>query len=130
MRRLDHILVNDEGLSAWLNMIVNVLPWCISDHSPILVYPSNQLRQRGVSFQFFNHWVEKASVMDVISLLWVRDAGVSLILSFVRNLQKLKSVLRSHFSKHIQSLSEAARIAKDSMDRAQIEVEQNFILMF
>ena len=67
MRRLDCILVNDEGLSTWSNMRVNVLPWGISNHSPILVYPSNHRTQRVVSFCFFNHWVEEASFMDVVS---------------------------------------------------------------
>ena len=83
MRRLDRILVNDEGLSAWPNLRVNVLPWGISDHSPILFYPSNQLRQRVVSFRFVNHWIEDASFMAVVSSVWVRDEGVLLILKKV-----------------------------------------------
>ena len=67
IRRLDRILVNDEGLNAWPNMRVNVLPWGNSDHSLIHVYPSYQQRQRVVSFRFFNNWVEEASFLDIVS---------------------------------------------------------------
>ena len=125
MRRLDRILVNDEGLSAWLNMRVNVLPPGISDHSPIPVYPSYQRRQRVVSFHFFNHWVEESSFMDVVSSIWTRDTRFSSVVSLVKNLRNLKSILRSHFGKHIQTISEDVLLAKDTMDRAQREVEVN-----
>ena len=125
MRRLDRILVNDEGLSAWPNMRVNVLPWGISDHSSILVYPSYQWSQRVVSFRFFNHWVEDSSFLDVVSSIWTRDSRVSSIVSFVKNLRNLKPILRNHFDKHIQTISEDVRLAKDTMDQAQREVEIN-----
>ncbi|XP_031737043.1 uncharacterized protein LOC116402131 [Cucumis sativus] len=106
MRRLDRILVNDEGLSKWPNMRVNVLPWGISNHSPILVYPSNQRSQHVVSFRFFNHWVKESSFMDVVSSAWTKDTRVSPIVNIVRNLRNLKSILRNHFGKHIRTISE------------------------
>lgn len=118
MKRLDRILVNDEGLSTWPNMRVNVLPWGISDHSPILVYPSNQRSQQVVSFRFFNHWVEEASFMDVVSSAWTKDTRVSPIVNIVRNLRNLKSILRRHFGRHIRTISEDVRLANDTMDRA------------
>ena len=96
MRRLDRILVNDECLIAWPNMRVNGLPWGIYDHSPILVYLNIQQRQRVISFHFFNHWVEEASFMDVVSSVWVRHAGVSPFVSVVRNLHNLKPALGRH----------------------------------
>ena len=68
MRRLNPVLMNDEGLSAWPNMRVNILPWGISDHSPMLVYPSHQRSQRMVSFRFFNHWVEESSLWMLFPL--------------------------------------------------------------
>lgn len=40
LRHLDRILVNNDWLSIWPNFLVNVLPWGISDHSLILLYPS------------------------------------------------------------------------------------------
>ena len=73
MRRLDRILVNDEGLSAWRNMRVNVLPWGIFDHSPILVYPIHQRSPRVVSFCFFNHWVEEPSFFYIVTFIWSID---------------------------------------------------------
>ena len=118
MRRLDRILVNDEGLSTWPNMWVNVLPWGISDHSSILVYPSNQRSQQVVSFRFFNHWVEEASFMDVVSSAWTKDTRVSPIVNSVRNLRNLKSILRRHFGRHIRTISEDVRLANDTMVRA------------
>ncbi|KAA0050231.1 uncharacterized protein E6C27_scaffold355G00730 [Cucumis melo var. makuwa] len=38
----DHILVNEDWLSIWPSSRVNVLPWGISNHSPILFYPGFQ----------------------------------------------------------------------------------------
>lgn len=43
----------------------------------------------------------------------------------MRNLHNLKSVVRRHFGRHIQRLGEEVRIAKETMDRTQREVECN-----
>lgn len=67
LRGLDCILVNGDWLVAWPRSRVSVLCWGISDHSPILFYPSFQLRRRLVSFCFFNHWVEDPSFIDMVS---------------------------------------------------------------
>lgn len=63
--------------------------------------------------------------IDVVSLIWSRHVGVSLIVSFVRNLHNHKPTLHIQFGKHIQSLSEEVRIAKESMDKPQRKVGQN-----
>ncbi|KAA0059841.1 reverse transcriptase [Cucumis melo var. makuwa] len=125
LRRLDRVLVNDAWLSAWPTMLVNVLPWGISDHSPILFYPSFQLNSKVVSFRFFNHWVEDPSFIEVVARMWSRHEGVSPLVSLMRNLHHLKPTLRRQFGRHIQSLSEEVHIAKEAMDRAQRDVERN-----
>ncbi|TYK19523.1 reverse transcriptase [Cucumis melo var. makuwa] len=100
MRRLDRVLLNDDWLSAWPTMLVNVLPWGISDHSPILLYPSFQQNSK-VS----------------------RHEGVSPLVRLMRNLNLLKPILRRRFGRHIRSLSEEVRIAKEAMDIAQRELD-------
>ncbi|KAL0561777.1 hypothetical protein IC582_002218 [Cucumis melo] len=125
LRRLDRVLVNDEWLSAWPTMRINVLPWGISDHSPTLFYPSFQVNSRVVSFRFFNHWVEEPSFIEVVARMWSRHEGVSPLVSLMRNLHHLKPILRRQFGRHIKSLSEEVRIAKEAMDIAQREVERN-----
>lgn len=94
-------------------------------YSSILFYPSFQQRQRVVSFCFFNHWVEDSSFIDYVSSVWVCHEGVSLIVSFMRNLQNLKPALCRHFGWHIRRLSEEVRITKDSIYRPQRVVEHN-----
>ncbi|XP_050946571.1 uncharacterized protein LOC127151191 [Cucumis melo] len=101
LRRLDRILVNDEWLSAWPTLLVNVLPWGIFYHSPILFYPSFQQNSRVVSFRFFNHWLEDPSFIEVVARMWGRHEGVSPLVSLMRNLQRLKPTLRRHFGRHI-----------------------------
>ncbi|TYK28312.1 uncharacterized protein E5676_scaffold600G001370 [Cucumis melo var. makuwa] len=81
--------------------------------------------RRVVSFRFFNHWMEDPSFIEVVSRMWGRNEGVSPLVSLIRNLQHLKSTIRRHFGRHIQSLSEEVRNAKEAMDRAQREVKRN-----
>ncbi|KAL0541431.1 hypothetical protein IC582_021476 [Cucumis melo] len=125
LHRLDRILVNDAWLSTWPTLLVNVLPWGISDHSPILFYPSFQLNSKVVSFRFFNHWVEDLSFIEVVARIWSRHEGVSPLVSLIRNLRNFKPAFRRRFGRHIQRLSEEVRIAKEGMDRAQREVKRN-----
>ncbi|XP_050938810.1 uncharacterized protein LOC127148657 [Cucumis melo] len=125
LRRLDRVLVNDVWLSAWPTMLVNVLPWGISDHSPILFYPSFQLNSKVVSFRFFNHWVEDPSFIEVVARMWSWHGSVSPLVSLMRNLHHLKPTLRRQLGRHIQSLSKEVRIAKEAMDRTQRDVERN-----
>ncbi|TYK26658.1 uncharacterized protein E5676_scaffold313G003080 [Cucumis melo var. makuwa] len=125
LRRLDRVLVNEDWFSAWPTMLVNVLPWGISDHSPILFYPSFQINSKVVSFWFFNHWVEDPSFIEVVARMWNRHEGVSPIVSLMRNLHHLKPIMRRRFGRHIKSLSEEVRNAKAAMDLAQREVERN-----
>ena len=56
--------------------------------------------------------------MDVVSSAWTKDTRVSPIMNIVRNLRNLKSILRSHFGKHILTISEDVLLAKDAMDQA------------
>ena len=46
-------------------------------------------------------------------------------MNLMRNLEPLKSTLYRHFGRHIRYLSEEVCITKESMDRAQREVEHN-----
>ena len=69
-----------------------------------------------VSFRFFNHWVEEATFMDVVSSAWTKDTRVSPIVNIVRNLRNLKSIIRRHFGRHIRTISEDAHLANDTMD--------------
>ncbi|KAL4018356.1 hypothetical protein IC575_021951 [Cucumis melo] len=117
--------MNDDWLFAWPTMLVNVLPWGISDHSPILFYPSFQLNSKVVSFRFFNHWVEDPSFIEVVARRWSRHEGVSPLVSLMKNLHHLKPILRGRFGRHIKSLNEKVRIAKLAMDIAQRKVERN-----
>ena len=116
IKRFNRILVNGVGLLHGLRVFLI---------TPLLFYPNFQQRQWVVSFCFFNHWVEDSLFIDVVSLIWSRHVGVSLIVSFVRNLHNHKPTLHIQFGKHIQSLSEEVRIAKESMDKAQRKVGQN-----
>ena len=117
--------MNDDWLFAWPTMLVNVLPWGISDHSPILFYPSFQLNSKVVSFRFFNHWVEDPSFIEVVTRMWSRHEGVSPLVRLMRNLHLLKPILRRRFGRHIKRRSEEVRSVKEAMDIAQREVERN-----
>ncbi|KAA0026071.1 uncharacterized protein E6C27_scaffold581G00620 [Cucumis melo var. makuwa] len=126
LRRLDRVLVNDDWLSTWPTMLVNVLPWGISDHYPILFYPSFQHSNKVVSFRFFNHWVEDPSFIEVVTRMWSRHEGVSPLVRLMRNLHLLKPILRRRFGRHIKRLSEEVRIVKEAMDIAQREMAVNY----
>ena len=63
--------------------------------------------------------------MDVVSSAWTKDTRVSRIMNIVRNLRNLKPILCNHFGKHIWTISEDVRLAKDTMNRAQREMETN-----
>ncbi|KAA0049769.1 non-LTR retroelement reverse transcriptase-like protein [Cucumis melo var. makuwa] len=78
-----------------------------------------------MSFQFFNHWVEDPSFIEVVARMWSSHEGVSPLVSLMRNLHHLKPILHRRFGRHIKSLSEEMRIAKEAMDIAQREVERN-----
>lgn len=69
--------------------------------------------------------MEDPSFTDVVSLVWFCHEGISLLVCLMRNLHDLKPTLCRHFGRHIRRLIEEMHIAKESMDRAQRQVELN-----
>jgi len=92
--KLYMIFINQTALSAWPDMIYNILPSSLSDHSPLIISFGSKFSKPPSTFIFFNSWTLHPEFPSIISNAWLAKLFGSPMFILQSQLKHTKSILK------------------------------------
>ena len=109
-KKLDRALVNQRWLDSFPTAFAEFLQPGISDHSPIVIHVTAQVKRKGMPFKFYNYWTSLEKFYDIVHEHWSRPIEGTFQFQLFHKLRCLKVGLKS--------------LAKDSKGREKIIAAQ------
>lgn len=123
-RKIDRVLVNALWSLYFSYSEASLLPFGISDHSPMVVKVIQPVFRRK-PFKFFDFWMEHPSFKDILTQVWQAPSDGVPIFRLVTKLKALKGRLKQLNRDSFSNLSERVAQSRNALRLAQVVLQHD-----
>nr|GEU71621.1 hypothetical protein [Tanacetum cinerariifolium] len=124
LKKLDRVMVNEEFCLNFPTANALLLPYMVSDHSPIVVSFPLCFEKKKSSFKFTNFIVEKEEFIPIVDSGWKTDIHGCKMLKPVKKMKSIKGKLKDLSWKN-GNLHELVENCRQKVKVAQVKLDKN-----
>ncbi|XP_056688114.1 uncharacterized protein [Spinacia oleracea] len=124
--RIDRVFGNTDWHSRFLDVVVDYMNPGISDHSPLVLSCSINMKNGGRPFKFFNYMAGQDDFLEVVQKGWNTNASGTPMFTLWQKMKAVKGGLKALHHRYFARLKEKIDLIRQELDVVQSQLANSY----